>query len=109
MPPGSQPLDMLRAALAKATAGSGSPKPVVNPLCSHILLCEPPHIATNIELNETLFTKAMQLGGMRTKKEAVNEALAEYVQRPEQPKFTKMFGKVEFDTPFEYREQRQVR
>jgi Arc/MetJ family transcription regulator len=29
---------------------------------------------TNIELNETLLSKAMELGGMRTKKEAVNQA-----------------------------------
>jgi len=41
-------------------------------------------MATNIELNEDLLSKAMRLGGIRTKKEAVNEALAEYVQRREQ-------------------------
>ena len=29
-------------------------------------------MATNIELNEKLLTKAMKLGGMTTKKEAVN-------------------------------------
>jgi Arc/MetJ family transcription regulator len=29
-------------------------------------------MATNIELNEPLLTRAMKLGGMRTKKAAVN-------------------------------------
>ncbi len=66
-------------------------------------------MATNIELNETLLTKAMSLGGMRTKKEAVNEALAEYVQRREQLKIIEMFGKVEFDESFDYKEQRKIK
>jgi Arc/MetJ family transcription regulator len=51
----------------------------------------------------------MKLGGMTTKKEAVNEALVEYVQRREQIKVTEMFGKVEFDATFDYKDQRKVR
>ena len=74
----------------------------------HVGLCKMPHMATNIELNERLLTKAMKLGGMRTKKEAVNEALAEYVQRREQLKITDLFGKVEFDEAFDYKVQRKV-
>ena len=49
----------------------------------------------------------MKLGGMRTKKEAVNEALAEYVQRREQLEMMQFFGKVEFDETFDYKEQRR--
>jgi Arc/MetJ family transcription regulator len=75
----------------------------------HIFLCKSPHMATNIELNEKLLTKAMKLGGITTKKEAVNQALAEYVQRREQTKVTEMFGKVEFDATFDYKAQRKVR
>jgi len=71
-------------------------------------LCEASHMATNIELNESLLTKAMKLGGMRTKKDAVNEALAEYVQRREQLEITELFGKVEFDEAFDYKEQRKL-
>jgi Arc/MetJ family transcription regulator len=66
-------------------------------------------MATNIELNESLVIKAMKLGGMRTKKEAVNEALAEYVQRREQLEITELFGKVEFDETFDYKAQRKIR
>lgn len=66
-------------------------------------------MATNIELNEKLLVKAMQLGGMRTKKEAVNEALAEYVQRREQLEITELFGKVEFDESYDYKAQRNIR
>jgi Arc/MetJ family transcription regulator len=65
-------------------------------------------MATNIELNEDLLTKAMKLGGMRTKKDAVNEALTEYVQRREQLKIIELFGKVEFDEGFDYKAQRRI-
>lgn len=66
-------------------------------------------MATNIELNEKLLSRAMKLGGMRTKKEAVNQALAEYVQRREQLKILDFFGKVEFDPDYDYKKQRKVR
>jgi Arc/MetJ family transcription regulator len=66
-------------------------------------------MATNIELNEALLSKAMKLGGMRTKKEAVNEALSEYVQRREQLKVLDFIGKVEFAPDHDYKTQRKVR
>ena len=66
-------------------------------------------MATNIELNEKLLSKAMRLGGMRTKKEAVNEALLEYVQRREQLKVMEMFGTVEYDSNYNYKKQRKVK
>ena len=65
-------------------------------------------MATNIELNERLLSKAMRLGGMKTKKEAVNQALSEYVQRREQLKVLDFFGKVDLDTEFDYKGQRKV-
>lgn len=64
------------------------------------------HVLSNIELNEPLLTKAMRLGGMKTKKEAVNQALFEYVQRREQLKVLDFFGKVELDPEFDYKKQR---
>lgn len=66
-------------------------------------------MATNIELNENLLSKAMKLGGMRTKKEAVNQALAEYVQRREQLKILDFFGTVELDPDYDYKKQRNVK
>jgi len=65
-------------------------------------------MATNIELNEQLLSKAMRLGGMKTKKEAVNQALSEYVQRREQLKVLNFFGKVDLDSEFDYKSQRKV-
>jgi len=71
-------------------------------LCS--LMC----MATNIELNEELLSKVMKLGSIRTKKEAVNEALSEYVQRREQLKVLDLFGTVEYDPDFDYKVQRKI-
>lgn len=64
-------------------------------------------MATNIELNEPLLSKAMRLGGMKTKKEAVNQALFEYVQRREQLRVLDFFGKVDLDPEFDYKKQRK--
>lgn len=50
----------------------------------------------------------MRLGGMKTKKEAVNQALIEYVQRREQLKVLDYFGKVDLAPEFNYKEQRKV-
>ena len=72
-------------------------------------LCETSHMATNIELNENLLSKAMKLGGMRTKKEAVNQALSEYVQRREQLKVLDFFGTVELDPDYDYKKQRKAK
>jgi hypothetical protein len=65
-------------------------------------------MATNIDLNEPLLSKAMRLGGMKTKKEAVNQALSEYVQRREQLRVLDFFGKVDLDPEFDYKKQRKV-
>lgn len=66
-------------------------------------------MATNIELNEALLSKAMKLGGMRTKKEAVHQALSEFVQRREQLQILDFFGKVEIDPNYDYKKQRKVK
>ena len=66
-------------------------------------------MATNMELNEKLLSKAMRLGGMSTKMEAVNQALLEYVQRREQLEVMQMFGTVEYDSGYDYKKQRKVK
>jgi hypothetical protein len=65
-------------------------------------------MATNIELDEPLLSKAMRLGGMKTKKEAVHQALSEYVRRREQLRVLDFFGKVDLDPEFNYKKQRKV-
>ena len=66
-------------------------------------------MATNIELNEPLLKKAMDLGGLKTKKDVVNQALVEFVQRREQLKILDFFGQVETDPDYDYKNQRKVK
>ena len=72
-------------------------------------LCGVLHVAKNVELNETLLKKAMTLGGLRTKKDTVNEALAEYVQRREQLNIIELFGTIEYEKSFDYKKQRSIK
>ena len=50
-------------------------------------------MATNLQIDDKLIKKAALLGGHKTKKEAVNHALLEYIQRMEQKKVLHLFEK----------------
>jgi len=63
-------------------------------------------MATNLQIDDTLITKALKLGGHRTKKAAVTQALTEYIQHFEQEKIMSLFGSVEFDPQYDYKKQR---
>lgn len=64
-------------------------------------------MATNLDIDEALLDKARRLGGHRTKKAAVTEALMEYVQRREQMKILELFGTIEYDRSYNYKTQRR--
>ncbi|MEY4977814.1 MAG: hypothetical protein RLZZ352_84 [Pseudomonadota bacterium] len=65
-------------------------------------------MATNLALNDSLIEEARQLGGQRTKKEVVTQALQEYVQRRKQLKLLDLFGTVEYDDDYDPKTQRAV-
>ena len=52
-------------------------------------------MATNLQIDPQLLEKALKVGGHRTKRETVNEALAEYVRRREQLKILDLFGTID--------------
>lgn len=64
-------------------------------------------MATNLAIDEGLLTAALEAGGHRTKRETVNEALREYVERREQLKAIDLFGTIDFDPGYDYKEQRR--
>jgi len=64
-------------------------------------------VATNLDIDPRLLEKARRLGGHRTKRAAVQEALEEYVRRREQMKIIDLFGTVEFDPRYDYKRQRK--
>lgn len=65
-------------------------------------------MATNLALDDDLIEEARQLGGQRTKKDVVTQALLEYVQRRRQSKLLDLFGKVDFEDGFDAKAQRGV-
>ncbi len=76
-------------------------------LALHILLCNSPHMPTNLAIDDDLITEAQKIGGHRTKKDTVNEALREYIQRRRQAKLVELFGKIDVDPTYDYKKQRR--
>jgi len=64
-------------------------------------------MATNLAIDDELLAEAQEVGGFRTKKDTVNEALREYIQRRKQAKVIELFGKIDFDPSYDYKKQRR--
>ncbi len=64
-------------------------------------------MATNLALDDRLIEEARRAGGHKTKKEAVNAALDEYVRRRKQMKILDAFGSVTFDPGYDYKAERR--
>ena len=64
-------------------------------------------MATNLAIDDELLQEAQRVGGHRTKKDTVNEALREYIQRRQQAKVVDLFGQIEFDKAYDYKKQRR--
>lgn len=63
-------------------------------------------MATNLAIDDRLLEEAQRIGGHRTKKATVTEALEEYIQRRKQARILELFGKVDFDPTYNYKKQR---
>lgn len=63
-------------------------------------------MATNLALNEKLLEKALEVGGLNTKKDTVNEALREFIERRQQQRIVDLFGKVAWDGKYNYKRGR---
>jgi hypothetical protein len=59
-----------------------------------------------LTLDDALIEAARRAGGHRTKKEAVNAALKEYVELRGQRRILEAFGTIDFDPTYEYKAER---
>jgi hypothetical protein len=66
-------------------------------------------MATNLGLDPALVDQAVAVGGRRTKKEAVTEALQEYIARRRQAQTSRLFGTIDYDPKYDYKKQRRRR
>jgi Arc/MetJ family transcription regulator len=62
---------------------------------------------TNLAIDDRLLNEALEIGGERTKKDAVTQALREYVQHRKQARILDLFGKVDFDPDYDHKRQRR--
>lgn len=63
-------------------------------------------MATNLAIDNTLLSEAQKIGHHKTKKDTVNEALREYVQRRKQAKIIGLFGTVSYLRDYDYKKAR---
>ena len=63
-------------------------------------------MATNLALDDKLLEKAVMVGGLKTKKDTVNLALKEFIQRREAEKLIAAFGTFDFDEDYDYKKER---
>ena len=53
-------------------------------------------MGTNLDIDDELLEQALRVGGHRTKKATVTEALKEYIQRRKQLEILEVFGSVDY-------------
>ena len=63
-------------------------------------------MATNLAINDQLLNNALEIGGFRSKKDTVNAALKEFIQRRKAEDVINLFGKIEFDENYDYKKMR---
>lgn len=63
-------------------------------------------MATNLALDPKLLDQVLELSGESTKKAAVTLALKEFVARREQKKLAELFGKLDWDASYDYKQER---
>lgn len=66
-------------------------------------------MATNLAIDDKLLEEALKVGGHRTKKATVTEALEEYIRYRKQMKIIERFGTIDYDRGYDYKKQRQKR
>jgi Arc/MetJ family transcription regulator len=63
-------------------------------------------MATNLDIDQALLEKAVELSGKRSKKDAVTMALEEFIARRSQKGLLELFGKIDWDPDYDYKAER---
>ncbi len=63
-------------------------------------------MATNLQIDDALLNEALEIGGKKTKKQTVTDALIEYIQRRRQIRILDIFKKIDIDPKYNYKKQR---
>jgi Arc/MetJ family transcription regulator len=61
---------------------------------------------TNLAIDDSLLATAQKISGLRTKKDTVNQALKEFIQRREAEDLIGMFGSIDYEKDYDYKKLR---
>ena len=64
---------------------------------------------TNLAIDDELLEQALAAGGYRTKRETVNEALREFIQRRKRLELLDLVGRIDYDRRYDYKRERRAR
>jgi Arc/MetJ family transcription regulator len=62
-----------------------------------------------VAIDEQLLEQTRRLGGFRTKRETVNQALREFIRRRARHALRNAVGKIEYDSLYDYKRERRSR
>lgn len=66
-------------------------------------------MSIKVLISDRLLNAAQKLRNHRTKKEKVNAALKEYIQRRKQLRIFALFGKIDYAERYDYKQERRAR
>ena len=61
----------------------------------------------NLPIDEALIQEALAISNQQNERDVVEQALREYVQRRQQMKILDLFGTIDYDDDYNYKQQRQ--
>jgi Arc/MetJ family transcription regulator len=64
-------------------------------------------VPTNLKLDDKLIEEAVKIGHFKTKQQAVNTAVAEFVQRHQRLRILELEGKIDFHPDWDYKKMRR--
>lgn len=64
-------------------------------------------MATNLAIDNKLLEEALLISGLKTKKDTVNYALKEFINRRKQLEIIDLFGKLDPDSDYNYKKARE--
>jgi Arc/MetJ family transcription regulator len=64
---------------------------------------------TNLAIDDRLLEQARAVGGYRTKRETVNQALREFIARRQRLALVGLAGRVDYVAKFDYKRERRSR
>jgi metal-responsive CopG/Arc/MetJ family transcriptional regulator len=61
----------------------------------------------NLQIDENLLQEAITLGNCQSHSAVIEAALYEYIQRRKQLKIVELFGTIDYELDYDYKQQRQ--